>query len=271
MIARDERSSAPLGGLLLAISMFSIVPVPTDSDDASVLERARTGSTLRWLPFVGALLAAMAGATGTAVLYRSSAASLLAATVAVSLLAILSGGLHLDGLADTADGLASRTPRDRALEIMRKSDIGPFGVVALILVLLLDIAALSAVSTGETPWRICTALVVAAATGRLAAVHGALGNVPAARGSGFATLVAGTVSRLTAGLVTAAVLALGALLALAIGANPWAWIVSQIGALVLGWLFRRQVTHHLGGITGDVFGALIELTTVLVLIGLSLS
>jgi adenosylcobinamide-GDP ribazoletransferase len=257
------------GGLIVAVSMFSVVPVPAGLLGSDPLDRADTAATVRWLPVVGGVLGGLAGLIGTAVLYRNESSGLLSAAIAVACLAILTGGLHLDGLADTADGLGSRAPAERALDIMRRGDIGPFGVVAIVLLLMLDVCALAAASAEGSPWRLCAALVVAATTGRVAGVHAALPWVPAARSSGFGTMVAGTVGLITAAIVSVAVLAVGGVLAMATGANPAGWVITQLIALALVWSLRRALTRRLGGITGDVFGALIEASTMLVLIGLA--
>lgn len=254
--------------------MFSVIPtrpLRAEAADAGPLDRARTGRALCWLPLVGALLGALAGLVAVAVLKRDPGATLLAAVVAVVLLAALSGGLHLDGLADTADGLASRAPREQALEIMRRSDIGPFGVLALVAAVGLDAAALATIGSSGHPWRVLAALVAAAVTGRVAATLAGSARVPAARSSGFGALVAGSVSLPAALSLGAATLAGGSLLAWATDASISGWLITQAIALGLAELLRRGVSHHLGGVTGDVFGALIEVTTTMVLLGLALS
>ncbi|MDP9092219.1 MAG: adenosylcobinamide-GDP ribazoletransferase, partial [Actinomycetota bacterium] len=159
------------GGLKLAIAMFTILPVPPRWHTAAT--RENTTDTVRWLPLLGAGVGGLAGLPAAAVLARHRGDALLAAALAVVALVVLTRALHLDGLADTADGLGSGKASAQALEIMRRSDIGPFGVVALVLVLTVDVAALSTVSAGGV-WRVSAALAVAAATGRLAAVHAAL-------------------------------------------------------------------------------------------------
>ncbi len=98
---------------------------------------------MAWAPVVGLLL----GLLAAAVLYVSGhllhTGSLVAAALSVGSLAVLTRALHLDGLADLADGLGSRKPAAEALDIMRRSDIGPFGVVTLVLTLLLQVAGLT--------------------------------------------------------------------------------------------------------------------------------
>ena len=146
-----------------------------------------------WLPVLGAGL----GLAGSAVMvfvaagHLSPERQLLGAALAVALIAVATGGLHLDGLADTADGLGSRRPADQALEIMRRSDAGPLGVATLVLVLLVQVSALA--SLPRRGWAgAATGLVLAAVTSRVAVVL-ATGS-PSARPSGFGALVAGRTS-----------------------------------------------------------------------------
>ncbi|WP_300610065.1 adenosylcobinamide-GDP ribazoletransferase, partial [Trebonia sp.] len=167
-----------------ALSLFTVLPAGGSSE----LGPGEAAAAVLWLPAVGLLL----GVPGAAVIFgvgadgSSGPRRLLGAALAVGLLALLTGGLHLDGLADTADGLGSRRPAPQALEIMRRSDVGPMGVAALVLVLLVQAAALAAIPrTGLAG----AALVLAAVTGRVAVVV-ATGS-PAARPGGFGALVAG--------------------------------------------------------------------------------
>jgi adenosylcobinamide-GDP ribazoletransferase len=245
-----------------AISTFSVLPVGRHT-------AAADAATLLWLPLIGAGLGALAGLPVAAALGANAGAGLLAALLGLATLALLTRGLHLDGLADTADGLGSRAPAERALAIMRQSDIGPFGVLALIFVLGLDVAAL-AVFTGSQ-WHGLAALCVSAATARVAVLHAALRRVPSARPSGFGALVAGTVELPMAALQTVGVLVLGAGLAQSCDIAPWRWILAQAAALALAYAFRAHTTRRFGGVTGDVFGALVELGTVLTLVGLALA
>ncbi len=151
---------------------------------------------------------------------------------------------------------------------MRQSDIGPFGVVVLILVLGADVASLGSLPGG--PWTPVGVLAVAAATGRVAAVQAAARGVESARASGFGSVVANQVSVAAAVAWTVGVLGLGAAVAVALSI-PVGWIlVPQVIALAAAYLFRLHVVRRLGGITGDVFGALIEAATAVTLIGVAL-
>ena len=250
--------------LARSISMFTIVPVQVPVD----LQPGEGASALLWLPVVGAFAGAAAALPASAIREWAPHANLLGAVLAVALLALLTRCLHLDGLADTADGLGSGAPAARALEIMRQSDIGPFGVVTLIFVLGADVAALGSMQGG--PWTPVAVLAVAAATGRVAAVHAAVQGVRAARTSGFGSVVANHVPVAAAVAWTAGVLGLGA--AVAIGLSiPVGWVVlPQAIALAAAYLFRLHAVRRLGGVTGDVFGALIESATAVTLMGVAL-
>ena len=246
-----------------ALALFTIVPVR----DAVALTRERAVVAVRWFPLIGAGLGAVAALPLAAIRAWAPHATLLGAVLALTLLALFSRGLHLDGLADTADGLASRAPAERALEIMRRSDIGPFGVLAIVLTVLIDVAALTAVEGSS--WRPVAALAVAAATGRLAVLHAAHPRVPSARTSGFGAHVAGSVSTPVAAFESVVVLG-GALgLAALVNASGLGWLVAPAAALVVVAGVRWHVTRRLGGVTGDVFGALVEIGTALTLIGLA--
>jgi adenosylcobinamide-GDP ribazoletransferase len=259
---------AGLAPLRAAFGLFTVIPVKAGPG----IDRAGAARAVLWLPVVGAVLAVPAGAVLLAVQAGGQATPrrLLGAALAVGVLALLTGGLHLDGLADTVDGLGSRRPRDEALAIMRRSDVGPFGVAALLFVILIQVTALAAVSPR---WPAVAALAAAAVTGRVAVVLATGPGSPAARPDGFGALVAGgTTVRARA----AAAVALIAVVAVA-AALGWGWpgAVRGAGAVLAGLLaaglLRRAARRRLGGMTGDVFGALIEVGTTTVLLVLALT
>ena len=250
--------------LARSISMFTIVPVRVDVD----LRPGDGAGALLWLPAVGAVAGAAAALPAAAIREWAPHANLLGAVLAIALLALLTRSLHLDGLADTADGLGSGAPAARALEIMRQSDIGPFGVVVLIFVVGADVASLGSLRGG--PWTPIGVLAIAAATGRVAAVHAAVRGVRPARASGFGSIVADRVPIAAAAGWTVGVLGLGAAVAVVLSI-PVGWVLApQVIALAAAHLFRLHVVRRLGGVTGDVFGALIESATAVTLIGVAL-
>ena len=161
-------------GLGLSVTLLTVIPWRTAGDDAAASPggdtappRAAAGAAMAWAPAVGLLLGVIASAVLLLADDPLGAGPLTAAGLAVGSLALLTRGLHLDGLADLADGLASGKAAPAALDIMRRSDIGPLGVVTLVLTLLLQVAALSQAESaghGRGP----AALIAAVVTGRLA-------------------------------------------------------------------------------------------------------
>jgi adenosylcobinamide-GDP ribazoletransferase len=175
--------------------------------------------------------------------------------VTVAVAALLTRGLHLDGLADTIDALGSYRRGEAALAIMKKSDIGPFGVVAIGLTLLIQTAAVASL----TPWT----LVAAAATGRLAITLACRRGVRPARPAGLGALVAGTVPVPAAILVTLAVAAASTL------AGLWKGPLAVALAVMTALLLIRHTGKRFGGLTGDVIGAATELATTVALVALT--
>ncbi len=205
---------------------------------------------MAWAPAVGLLLGLAAAGVLWLAGQEGRLGSLLSAVLAIGTLAALTGGLHLDGLADLADGLGSRRPAGDALAIMKKSDIGPFGVVALVLILLVQVAALA---RAESVGRGTIAVVAAVVTSRLAMTAACRRGVPAARGSGLGALVAGSVPRpVVAGLVLADLAAAAAF--------GWVFAVGAAAGLAVSAGLTALAVRRLGGITGDVLGAIAETT-----------
>jgi len=248
-------------GPRLAVTLLTVLPWPGQPDGAR-LGRAGPGEAMEWAPAVGLLLGVLGGAF-LVLAGAADAGALTGAVLAIAALALLTRGLHLDGLADLADGLGSGKPRDEALDIMRKSDIGPMGVVTVLFAVLLQVAALA--HLGAT-WRGGLALVVAATTGRLAITWACRAGVPAARPDGLGALVAGTV-RLAVAVVTTAALVAAAAATSADGARYGLTLAGGVVAgLAVAWALRRHAVRRLGGITGDVLGAVAEVATTVTLV-----
>jgi cobalamin synthase len=232
-------------------ALLTVLPVPARLAGS-------TRGVLRWAPLVGLPLGALA--TGAAVLGTRLVSPLVGAVLFVAVLALLTRGLHLDGLADTADGLGPLREPERALQVMRRGDVGPFGVVTLVITLLLQVACAAALLGAGHGWLPLLAGVVVA---RLAMARAGLPGVPVAAGSALGRAVAGTVPR---AWLAAAVLATG-LLAGGLGllvAGP-AGAVRMLAAAVIGLIaaefVHRRALARLGGTTGDVIGASGEVAT----------
>ncbi|GAB3870575.1 adenosylcobinamide-GDP ribazoletransferase [Terrabacter terrigena] len=244
----------------LALGTFTALRVgPPRGVDGRVLGGAMLLAPLTAAP-------AAVGWVGLALL---AAASVLppavAAGLALVVTALLSRGLHLDGLADLADGLTSGHDPVRSLEVMRRGDTGPAGAATLVLTLLVDAACLTTLfANGVGSSLAVTALVASRLACAVCARHG----IPAARAEGLGQGVAGTVPRraLTALTGAAGVVAVGAgALVGRVGAlSPYATGAAHavVVAVALGVsvAVRRHAVRRLGGVTGDVIGAAIEIS-----------
>jgi adenosylcobinamide-GDP ribazoletransferase len=253
-------SGAVGDGLRLSVTLLTVVPVRTErTDRVDRVDRESARWAMTWAPLVGVLV----GGAAALVLYaggRIGFGSGLSAALAVAVMAALTRGLHLDGLADLADGLGGGRTAATALTIMKKPDIGPFGVMTLVLTLLIQVAALAGLPV--------VAVIVAAVTGRLAVTWACRDGVPAARTDGLGALVAGTVRPAHAAYATAAVVVASALAGLAVGGVRLAvlWPLAVAAGLAVAALVLRTAERRLGGITGDVLGALVEVVATTVLL-----
>ncbi|WP_141209194.1 adenosylcobinamide-GDP ribazoletransferase [Streptomyces griseorubiginosus] len=258
-------TSPPADGLRFAFGTLSVLPVKVTRWDR---EAARGG--MLCAPLVGLVLGGLSAVVGLLLLLLGASA-LLAAIATVAVPAVLTRGLHLDGLADTADGLGSGKPAEDALRIMKQSDIGPFGVITLVLVLFAQVAALSQVY-GDSWARGAVAAVVSATAARLALTLAARTGVPAARPEGLGATVAAVVPLRAAALVALAV-TLGAA---AVGAlfGPYdvvRTVLAVAASVAAAELLLRHCTRRFGGVTGDVFGGLAETAATAALVILSLT
>jgi adenosylcobinamide-GDP ribazoletransferase len=251
-------------GLRLAVGTLTVLPCPPPRR----VGRESGAWAMTLAPLVGLVLAALAAAFLWLLALLPPVPPAVAALLVVGLLALLTRAIHLDGLADTADGLGSGKPAEAALAVMRRGDIGPFGVVALVLVLGLQVAALAAlIAGGEGAFSLALALVAS----RLLLPFLCARGVPAARPDGLGRTVAGTVA--PAQLLLSVALAAGALALVAVLApqDPHAVLLAGLMSLVgpvaggaLGWWCVRR----LGGATGDVLGACVETATTAALLAL---
>jgi adenosylcobinamide-GDP ribazoletransferase len=241
-----------LDGLKLAFGTLTAIPVPPPAR----IGRPVAGVAMALAPLTQIPLVALLLLWGWAV-REVPVPPLLAASVTLVAITLATRALHLDGLADTADGLSASYDRDTALDVMRRGNIGPSGVAAVALVLLVDAGALaSLLTTGRGIVLVCLSLV---ASRHLLAWACSVG-VPSARPEGLGATVAGTVPRGVAGLGFVLLLGLSALASHGSGSTWWAGPVVLCSAAAGGVAVIHRTTRRFGGITGDVLGAVIEIS-----------
>jgi len=248
----------------LSLGTLSVLPAGMPSR----VDRTVGGRAMALAPMVGALVGGIAAAVVVLAQLVNPDADLLAAVLGVLVVAGLSGGLHLDGLADFADALGSRRDRETMLRIMKQSDIGPFGVVAIVAVLLLDIAALTACGQAGFGWQ---AILIGATASRLTLPWSCLRSIPAARPDGLGSMVAATVRPVTAVTATVVVLAAAASLAWSVPPRTIGAAAAVLLAVATSLLTSRRARLALGGTTGDVLGATVELALPVALVTLALT
>jgi adenosylcobinamide-GDP ribazoletransferase len=257
-----------MSGFRLALGLFTVFPVGRLQPDARSAARA-----VLWMPVVGLSIGFAAALPALLVWHgNGDGSTTVAATVVISAQALLTRGLHLDGLADLADGLGSGRRAEGALAVMRQPDIGPFGVTAVLLSLFLQVTALSAIlSSHHLPFGLI-AIAAVAMTGRLAVVWSAGRGIRPARPDGFGALVAGSIG--AAGRIVSIawvlVAALGAAALARASAVELGWLAGAVvGGLLGAWIVRRHAVRRFGGITGDVFGAVVEVASTVTLLVLA--
>ncbi len=240
------------------ISLLTAIPVgrrPIDlapGDVGRAMSLAPLVGVIVWLPAAGIMLASR--------LLLQADEALFVPVLALGSIALLTGGLHLDGLADVGDALGSRKPAAQALAIMKDSSIGALGAVTLIFVLLGEVGSLG-LAVGRHHGTV--ALLTSQLAGRLAIVHACRSGIPAARPDGLGASVIGSVSRVRAAATTVAVFAFAGVAGkldydggrFRESAHA---MFAVLCAIVVAAALRRLAVRRFGGMTGDVFGALVE-------------
>lgn len=252
-----------VAGARLATGLLTVVPV-----GAPRVDRETAGAAILCTPLIGAGLGATAGLLAWA-LAELDASPLIASVLAVALLAGLTRGLHLDGLADTADGLGSGRDAAGSLAVMKASDIGPFGVLTLVFALLLQCAALATVLATNPDHHAVWALGLAGAVGRLPVVWACRRSMPSARPDGLGALVAGTVPAGAALVWAGALVWIAGLIGVMTDLGAFRAVLAVALAAAAAAALLDRCRKRFGGITGDVLGALVETAVTVVLVVLS--
>lgn len=246
--------------LRLLFGTLTVLPV----DPPRLVNRKVAGHAMTLAPLAGLVLALLVGVPLQLAWRFGHGSSTLLAVLTVGALALLTRAMHLDGLADVADGLGSGRRGEPALQIMKKSDIGPFGVATLVVVLLLQVVALGdLIASGRGFAAVMVGLVVSRAVLPLLCSA----RYSPARADGLGATMAGSVS--TRQLVVGVVLALGLLVVATglFGIPGWmeptrvqSLILAAFGGVAIGLLLAQRAVARFGGTTGDVYGAVVEAT-----------
>jgi len=235
----------------VAAAFLTRIPLPIAADATAV------GKAARWFPLIGAAIGVASALVAWTMTDVMGLPASVAATLVVGLAAWLTGALHLDGLADTVDGFGGGRDRDAVLRIMRDPSIGSYGATALVMVIGLKVAAIAALLGRDDALAF---VVVAPVLSRwsIAALAAALPYARPEGGLGQAVTherdVAGPVAATAiAAIIVLPSLGLDGLIAWAVVAVTTVWMATA-------------AQHRIGGVTGDVFGASVEVAEASVLL-----
>lgn len=237
-------------GLRLAFGTLTVLRVPApEVVDRVVARRAMLLAPLAALvPALSAFVVFLVGSL-------ASVPPLAVGALTVGVVALASRGLHLDGLADTADGLAASYDRERALTVMRSGDVGPAGAVTLVVVLLAQAGTIAALSA---TWRGAVLVATAVIASRSVLALCCAAGVRSARVQGLGATVAGSVP--VASVAVALLLSSSgtAVVGWGTGLAWWHAALAVVVGLAAAAVLLRRCVRRLGGVTGDVLGACVE-------------
>lgn len=248
-------------GFRLALGFLTIVPARVGATRPGDLGRAAG-----WFPFVGLLLGLVVSAAQWLCLRLFPPA--LAGALVVALWALLTGGLHLDGLADCGDGLLASATPERRLDIMRDARLGAFGGMSLILFLVLKVLAVAALpvvalfsiqpNAGQAAaWLPFGPLVVATVCARWLILP--MGQQRGARLGGLGADFA-------LGLRPAVIIAAAVVMAVVTLLGGWRALAAVAVAHGVAWLILQVARRRLGGVTGDILGLTVEMSELAVML-----
>lgn len=256
---------SPGRSVVTAVTWLTVLPLP--HRDTGPVDRGLGGAVMAAVPVVGALLGAVAAAVGWGLSY-TRLPDLLIGVLLVAGLALFTRGMHVDGLADTVDGLGCYGPPERVTEVMRSGGVGPFGAAAVIALMIVDTVGFAALVDRSEWWSLGLAVVV----GRVAAVLAAARPAVPAHTDGFGALVIGT-QRTSAVVWAVVVVVAAACTGFTVDAKGFDTVVAVRGVLVvvvigaMTLLLRRHCARRMGGLSGDVLGAAIEAMTAVAVVG----
>ena len=228
----------------------------------SVWTEQSFGESVKFFPAIGAVLGIICAAIVGAMSFLNL--PIFTGAVGFSLMIILTGGIHCDGLMDSADGLFSGRERDKILQIMKDSRAGSFGVVSMIIIAALEVSTLAELAKLST-WFLCAAIYSAPIIGRLMMVV-TIGAFPYARQSGMGKAFAQFTTHRTIILATGETILLLLPLSLISEIFLICAAAASCVALIVAWKFATFSVEKIGGVTGDIYGAITTLAEMFSLI-----
>ena len=235
-----------MNSFFLALQFLTRFPIPYETN----FNESEAGKSLFWFPFISAFMGFLVGCAQN---ITFPIAPQVSGFVALMVLYLLNGGLHLDGLADTADGFLSYRDRDETLRIMHDSTIGTYGVVALVFLLLGEYAVFSSVMISPVNLAI---LLASSRIGVLFSIY----FFPTATSSTLGNFFKQKSKPLS--YIFQWVMLSGAILII----RKPQMILFPIVALLFSYFFSRVSMKKIGGVSGDVYGAIMDLSTLLLLL-----
>ncbi len=238
--------------LRLAVGTLTLLPTRPPAD----VDKPVAGAAMLIAPVTVLPLAVVWG-LGHVATRISSGSALLVGVLVIAATALYSRGLHLDGLADTVDGLSASHDPQRALAVMKTGDVGPGGAAALVLVLVVQAVALGSLLTSAAGSALA---VIALLTSRHVLAWGCWSRMPTARATGLGATVGGSVPTSALLAVTTVLLVLAGIAGRLSGAAWYAGPLAVVIGLLAAGLVLRTALRRIGGMTGDILGACVEVS-----------
>ena len=238
--------------LRLAVGTLTLLPTRPPAD----VDKPVAGAAMLIAP-VAVLPLAVVWGLGHAATRISSVSALLVGVLVIAATALYSRGLHLDGLADTVDGLSASHDPQRALAVMKTGDVGPGGAASLVLVLVVQAVALGSLLTSAAGSALA---VIALLTSRHVLAWGCWSRIPTARATGLGATVGGSVPTSALLTMTTVLLVLAGIAGRLSGAAWYAGPLAVVIGLLAAGLVLRTALRRIGGMTGDILGACVEVS-----------
>ena len=229
----------------------------------SVWTEQSFGRSVKFFPLVGAIIGSIcAGIVGLLNFLTSGELPSIVGAVGFASLILLTGGIHCDGLMDSADGLFSGREREKILQIMKDSRAGSFGAVSIILVAVLEVSTFAELARLST-WQLCAAIYSAPIIARLMMVV-TIGSFPYARAEGMGKAFAEFTTRRTIIFAAGETILLLLPLFLIDKIFLLCAAAASLVALIVTWSFATFAAEKIGGVTGDIYGAVTTLSEMFV-------